>query len=342
VTIYLITYALYFAILGIGLARQNTRRWIIAASTPMFALVLLRGNVGVDLPMYVQSIELIQLANGYTFLFEPGFELLILGLSSIASDPATVAKMIATLTTVFLLLGKWRTKTAYQVLGLGIIPYFYLDMTMNGLRYGLAFAIALLSLHGLMATQRIRYTLSALAAASMQISSLYLTGLLQTLLKPSRKYILLVLPIIAIIALIGTDYLLQKATANVGLSKPGMTAGIAPLLLSIIVLIGCWKDKFISSNYRIALLILLALTMATYGITQFSYAGLRFQQLNYFLILLFVIYTSENSGRARSKNLLLTLILVSILSTAFRLNNFYSEAGNGDAPFAPYKFFWQE
>jgi hypothetical protein len=308
----------------------------------MFALVWLRGNVGVDLPMYVQSIELIQLANGYTFLFEPGFELLILGLSSIASEHATVAKMIATLTTVILFLGKWRTKTAYQVLGLGIIPYFYLDMTINGLRYGLAFAITLISLHGLMANQRFRYTLTALTAASMQISSLYLTGLLQTLLKPSRNYILLALPIIAIIALIGTDYLFQKATANVGLSKPGMTAGVAPLLLSIIVLIGCWIDNLVRTNNRAKLLILFVLTLVTYGITQFSYAGLRFQQLNYFLVLLFLIYSSEQTRRNRSKTLLLALILASILSTAFRLNNFYSEAGIGDAPFAPFRFYWQE
>lgn len=308
----------------------------------MFVLVWLRGNVGVDLPMYLNSIELIQLVNGYTFRFEPGFELLILGLSSIVSDPATVAKIIATLTTVFLFMGNWRTKTAYQVLGLCIIPYFYLDMTMNGLRYGLAFAITLMSLHGLVANQRFRSTLTGLAVPSIHISSLYLTGLLQILLKPSRSYILLALPIIAIISQIGSDYLFQKATANAGLSKPNMTAGVAPLLLSIIVLIGCWIGKLVHTKNLATLLILFALTLATYGITQFSYAGLRLQQLNYFLILLFLIYSTEKTQRYRSKNLLFALILASILGTALRLNNFYSVAGIGDAPFAPFRFYWQE
>jgi hypothetical protein len=308
----------------------------------MLSLIWLRGNVGVDLPMYVQSIELIQLANSYTFLFEPGFEFLILALSSIANDPATVAKMIGTLTTALLISRSWQTKTAYQVLSLGIIPYFYLDMTMNGLRYGLAFAIALFALPALLTTQRSKYTMSALTAASIQVSSLYLTGLLQTLLKPSRLLFLVMLPTIAIIAWISADYLLLKAIANSELSKPGITAGIAPLLLSIIILVGCWNDRLVRTRNHATLMMLFGLTLATYGITQFSYAGLRFQQLNYFLILLFLIYASEQIRQRTSKTLLLTLILVSILSTAFRFNNFYSEAGNGDAPFAPFKFYWQE
>lgn len=308
----------------------------------MFMLVWLRGNVGVDLPMYALTIEIIQQNKGYSFIFEPGFEFLILAFSQIASTPSTVAKLIATLTTTLLLLGRWRTKTAYQVLGLGIIPYFYLDMTMNGLRYGLAFAIVLVTLNGFLAMQYFRYTTLALVAASMQVSSLYLTGLLQALLRPSWKYALLMLPGLIAVSLLGYDYFLHKASINAELSKPGLTAGIAPLLLSIVVLIGCWKYKPIRANYRTAILALLALTFATYGVTQFTYAGLRLQQLNYFLILLFLIYTNEKLDRKKSKLILFTLILASILGSTFRLNNFRSEAGNGEAPFIPYHFFWQE
>ena len=340
--IYLFTYALYFAILGVGLRRKNTRRWVAAATLPMFALVWLRGSVGVDLPMYVQSIEVIQQNEGYTFLFEPGFEFLILALGHVSNDPIISAKLIATITTLLLLGTKWRTNTAYQAIGLGIIPYFYFDMTMNGLRYGLAFAIILVSLNSLMSAQRTRYTSSTLFAASMQVTSLYLSSILQMLLKPNWKYLLLLLTLLIGMAIIGSDYFLIKASVNSELSKPGITAGVAPLFLSLLVLTGCWNNKVFLHLYRPKLQILFILSIATYGITQISYAGLRFQQLNYFLILLFVIYASERSRLKTSKIIFSTLVLASIFGSAFRLNNFQSEAGVGEAPFAPYKFYWSE
>lgn len=340
--IYLFTYALYFAILGVGLRRKNTRRWVVAATLPMFALVWLRGTVGVDLPMYVQSIEVIQQSGGYTFLFEPGFEFLILALGHISAEPMISVKLIATITTLLLLSTKWRTNTAYQAIALGVIPYFYFDMTMNGLRYGLAFAIILASLNSLMSSQRTRYASSTILAASMQVSSLYLSGILQTLLKPNWKHLLLMITFLIGVYLIGSDYFLLKASVSTELSKPGITAGVAPLFLSILVLTGCWNSKKILYSHRKKLQALFALTIATYGVTQLSYAGLRFQQLNYFLILLFVIYASEKSGLKQSKIILITLILAAVFGSAFRLNNFQSEADVGEAPFVPYKFYWSE
>lgn len=340
--IYIFTYALYFAILGVGLRRKNIRRWVVAATLPMFALVWLRGNVGVDLPMYVQSIEVIQQSGGYTFLFEPGFEFLILALSHVSSDPMIVAKLIATITTLLLLGTKWRTRTAYQAIGLGIIPYFYLDMTMNGLRYGLAFSIILVSLNNMMSMQRFRYASSALLAASMQVSSFYLIGILQILHKPNWKHLLLMFAVIIGVALMGSEYFLFKASVNAELSKPGITAGIAPLFLSVLMLTGCWNSNKILHAHRTKLQILFVLSFATYGVTQITYAGLRFQQLNYFLILLFVIYASEKAGIKYSKLIFTALILLSVFGSVLRLSNFQSEAGNGDAPFAPYKFYWSK
>lgn len=299
-------------------------------------------TVGVDLPMYVQSIEVIQQSGGYNFLFEPGFEFLILALGHVSADPLISVKLIATITTLLLLCTRWRTNTAYQAISLGIIPYFYFDMTMNGLRYGLAFAIMLVSLNSLMSTQRLRYASSTLIAASMQVSSLYLSGILQILLKPNWKYLLFMLTFLIGMISVGSEYFLLKASVNAELSKPGITAGVAPLFLSVLVLIGCWKSKTILQSHRRKLQTLFILSISTYCVTQISYAGLRFQQLNYFLILLFVIYASEKSELKSSKIILTTLILTSVIGSAFRLNNFQSEAGIGDAPFVPYKFYWSE
>lgn len=340
--IYLFTYVLYFTILCVGLERKNKRLWLVAATLPMFALVWLRGTVGPDLPMFIQSIEVIQKNEGFTFIFEPGFELLVIALSGFSQDPMIVVNLIATITTLLLLGAKWQTNTAYQAIGLGIIPYFYLDMTMNGLRYGLSFSIIMVSLNILMFNQRSRYIFLMLLAASVHVSSLYLSGILQILLKPNLKYLLLIPFLLIGIGFIAFEYLLFKASVNVELSRPGIASGVAPLFLSLLVLTGCWFSKLFQHSYRKILLVLFILSIATYGLTQFSYAGLRFQSLNYFLILLIVIYASEKSGLKHSKLVFITLILASIFGSAFRLNNFHSEANSGDAPFVPYLFFWSE
>lgn len=337
--IYIVTYALYFFILAIGLTTRNLRLWLVIATIPMLALVWMRGNVGVDLPNYVQLIQMIQKSEGFTWLFEPGFEFLILTLSKISSDPTTIAKMIATLTTLLLLSVRWKTKTAYQVLGLGIIPYYYIDMTMNGLRYGLAFSIALLSVKFLLSTRQLRFFFSTLGAASIQVSSLYLHGLLQFIFRP--KFIILFVPLVIATGLIGTDYLINKVSINLTLTKPSITSGLGPLLLSIVLIIGCCSDSLIRRHYSISILFLFLLSFLTYVISQISYAGLRLQQLNSFLIMLFLIYASERNGRIYSKNLFQILLIISLMGTALRLKNFISEAGVGDAPFMPYTWYWE-
>jgi hypothetical protein len=317
------------------------RPWIIAAGIPMLVLVLLRGNVGTDLPMYLWVIELIQSNGTYSFFFEPGFEYLILALSNITNDPTTIAKIIAVITSGFLFLGKWKTEISYQVIGLGIVPFFYFDMTMNGLRYGLGFAIVLFSIKSILIRQPFKFIALSFAAVSMQISSVYLSGLLQILLKPGRKYLIFMVLVIIIIALFGSDYLSEKVEANTNLFIQSATAGIAPLILSLIVLIGCWCDDFIRRGHRNSILVLVLLAIIAYGVTQFTYAGIRLQQLHYFLILLFVICVSELNERKNSKYILISLMLVSFLGMSFRLSNFYAGAGIGDAPFVPYKFYWE-
>ncbi len=308
----------------------------------MFALVWLRGSVGVDLPMYIQSIEMIQESKSYKFIFEPGFETLILTLGQIVNSPMITVNIIATITTALILKTDWQTKTAYQTIGLGVIPYFYLDMTMNGLRYGLAFAIIIGSLNSFVRAERFRNTLATLLAVATQVSSLYLSAMLQMMIKSNWRYFLFALAIFPVIFLMGSGYFLIKASVNFELAKPSISAGIAPLFLSLVILAGCWSSEKILNYFRVILVILFILSLCTYVATQFSYAGLRLQQMNYFLILLFVIYSAEVLKVKTSWLLSVALILVAVFGSILRLNNFHSEAGVGEAPFVPYKLFWSK
>jgi hypothetical protein len=215
-------------------------------------------------------------------------------------------------------------------------------MTMNGIRYGLAFSIIFYGARFLINGKIKIYLVIAIAAALIQLSSILIAGLLYLLIR-MRWRILLSSAIGAVIVyLLFSDYLQFKIDANKTLETASATAGIAPLLLSSLTLGVCWMDKDIRKIIGIQIFILAALTIISYIITQVFYAGLRFQQLNLFLIYLFIACASAKNKLHFSKKIVVYFVLISILSTGFRLKNFYNDAGQGDSPFAPYKFNWEQ
>jgi hypothetical protein len=339
---YIAAYAFYLFFAALGLTQKNPKPLVTVGLAPMIFLVLLRGYIGVDTPMYVQSIEKIQNSGVYTAIFEPGFEYLVLGASTIVSDPLVITKVIAMMTTLLLLCSNWSPRINAQVIVLGVIPYFYLDMTMNGLRYGMAFAISLFALNSFIRKRSVSFFFWSLLAVSMQVSALYISGLLQVLFRYNWKNVCLLLIAAALVGFFGSDYLLSKATANAELFIASPTAGLAPLLMSVVCLLGCWGDVKIRTEHRLKIVIVSFLTIGAYVLTQITYAGLRLQQLNLFGILLFIICICNASGQKKSKSISVALVFLCILGSVFRLNNFNSEAGSDTSSFAPYRFYWQE
>jgi len=341
-TIYLAAYSFYLFFAGFGLTQRQSKPWVILGVIPMMLLVFLRGNVGIDTPKYVQSVEFVRNAETYLLIFEPGFEYLILLLSLVFVDEMVVIKIIAGISTAFLLATRFSTPIRAQVISLVVIPYYYLDMTMNGLRYGLAFAMLLFSIDNLVGNRNFRFAAWTLLSVSMQATSLYVAGLLHALFRPSFRIMSSVLLVCVILGIVGAEYILEKVQANSELSIASPTAGLAPLLLSLLCLLGCWSEYRVRKEHLLKILILFSLTFLTYAITQVSYAGLRFQQLNFFAILLFIICAFEVSKVERSRSILFVLVIACLFGTAFRLNNFSSEAGLEPASFVPYRFSWEE
>lgn len=117
------------------------RTFVIFGLMPMILLALLRGNVGVDTAVYLQEIQKIIEAGEYTHTFEPFFEGLILLLSSVLDNPRAILATLGAFTTLFLFLGVMDKKQSMFIFCAFIIPTYYFDMVMNGIRYGLSFAI---------------------------------------------------------------------------------------------------------------------------------------------------------------------------------------------------------
>jgi EpsG family len=294
----------------------------------------------VDTPFYAQSVDLLRISNSLLFIFEPIFEYLLLLLASHIDNSFTVLNIISAFTTALLFLSNRKSEINSRILALGIVPYFYLDMTMNGLRYGLAFAIVMVASTFIVKGRIKTFIALSLVAGLVQITALLLSGLLYFLINLQWKRLIALFLASTAILILGGDYIFSKVVANRELVTQSITAGIAPLLISSILLGGCYMTGTLRQSLRVQITILSLLTLLTYLLTQITYAGLRFQQLVLFLIYLYLICAIDSMRKQISKTFLITLIVCAILSSAFRLKNFHSEANIGDAPFAPYKFFW--
>lgn len=340
-TPYILAYVFYFSVLIMGVRSHYLRWWFLVASVPFVALVFLRGLVGVDMPVYEQSIDLIRDAGTYTFNFEPLFEYLVLYVANQIDDPATVLLVFSALTTTLLYLGSFRIERQPYLIAFFLIPYFYLDMTMNGLRMGLAFSIILYGSHYIANEKRLPYVFLALAAALIHISSAFLAVFLVVLLE--RRWSALFWAVaISLLSMIYFDtYLIDKFEAYQTISINSASGGLAPLILSILLLVTFYTNKTFSATCKAQLIALGGLSAITYAVTQFTYAGLRFQTLNLFLICLFLVSFGSSKKICINTRTILIIGLIGAVGAGFRLRNFYSEAGEGEAPFAPYHFFWE-
>lgn len=140
--LFLYTICMEFAYLNV---RKYIQLILLLGVLPMLFLVSLRGSVGTDTAAYIRIVSDIK-ANEISIGIEQGFVYLIKALLCITNDPIFVLVLIALLTTVVLFVASKDDDRALFVLLVCIIPLFYLDMTMNGLRYGLSFAFAMLAM----------------------------------------------------------------------------------------------------------------------------------------------------------------------------------------------------
>ncbi len=340
-TPYIISYVWYFTVMLFALGRRQQHAWCLVASVPLIGLVLLRGLVGVDTPVYERAIDGIRDVGEYTFTYEPLFEYIALFLAQGFDNSSVVLAILAMLTTVLLYWGGGRLGRGAYLFAFVVIPYFYLDMTMNGLRYGLAFSIIVLGAQFLMEGRRRIYLIFVLVASLIQISGGLLGIMFMLLVGKHWRAFVYTIVFGAASVVFFDDYLLLKLTNYSSFEIQSSAAGLAPFLLSGSILAVHWSDPGVGGIMRRQILMLAALAALAYVLTQFTYAGLRFQQLVLFLICIFIARVIHDKGASAKNATILIVILIGVIGSGLRLKNFYDNFGQGDAPFAPYHFFWE-
>lgn len=322
---------------------------------PLILLVVLRGEVGTDTASYINIISQIAATGAFEGI-EYGFTYLVKALHYVVNDPLQVCVLVALITTTVLLVASKSDGRALFVLIVCIVPLFYLDMTMNDLRYGLSFAFAMLAtskfyLHPL-------YLSIALGvfAVLFHVSALFVFLIAALLADDKLKFIRwLKLFTIVLLVVLAQYYLVDiirytldiimpvsldangKYLAYKFLSSPSWYSGLATLFISwsfLYVLHGGKKQDALLTSYQFC--VLFSLTLFTFILAKFSYAGLRLQSVLLFTMLLMMQFKPRLAGVMDAKRKQ-GLLVIGFLGLLVFVKKLISTQGQGASPFAPWR-----
>lgn len=325
------------SILSLKIKGKGYKYLFLFSFIPAVLIVILRGLVGTDTYSYLSLFEQTKWdieENIYNLEF--GFVLYLRLVNFLEVFPQKALNAFSLITCILLYLNFSKSRNAFIIFSSIIFPVFFYDMTMNGLRYGLAFALAVPFIaepsKAILKFNKVKiyFILSLLNHNSVLV---FLVS--KILLNLNIKKFILGLMLFSSVLYYLQGYLLLKFNSYSDLSSPGALSGLQPLiimfLLSLISSI-FFKNKFKRNAY------LLAIQLLFYGITQFSYAGLRFQFVILFFMMVFMI-NDENCSNY--KVYISSLYLIGLVGFLLKARNMIDTYGIGSSPFLPYLFYWQ-
>lgn len=311
---------------------------------PALLVAIARGDVGTDTLNYLTNYQIRYSEGEGGREYEPGFELLSDFFVLLGFTDRMFVNALAIISTLLLSFSFSGLKEKTILLFLVFFPLFFVDFTMNGLRYGLSFSIATLAIDSYYKRRILVFSLLSLVAVSIQYSSfllilVFLMDRLQT-----RHLLYLAALTSAIVALLWSYFemiflfLTLKQEAYKDLTAPGITSGLAPLVLFLILSIGFVRAAEKDANLK-GIYILVFFELVSFVITRFTYAGLRFQTLFLFALIVFI---KNNFNLLPKENKYFTVMAsVSVLSFVVFLKNITVVVEGDISPFLPYKFFWE-
>ena len=315
---------------------------------PAIFIVLFRGNTGIDTYTYLDYFrDLINSIESQSN-FEIGFTFLSKLLIVFRLNERQAVAVIGFLIILCICLSLKDSKKKNLFFSLLIFPIFFYDMTMNGLRYGIAFAISRLAVESLLKEKYIKFSLISFCAISMQISALIII-ILFFIQEISKKYVFLLLFLFfSIITLIinfvelDLSYFYSKQDLYKELYSPDITSGLSTVFLYLVVYIVFLIHSYKNTEKNITIIhITLILEVLSFGLSKISYSGLRFQMLFLFVLLIYI----ENNLQLISnfKRFIILIAVVGVIGFFITARHFQDK--NDDdvlSPFLPYKFYWNE
>lgn len=315
--------------------------WV--ASVPLFVVIGLRGSVGTDTDTYRGLFT--ELQTGYLASegFEPGFLLLARSLLEITDDPAVAVNLVSIIILTVMISAALRGEQHGAIFAFALAPTFIFDMSMNGLRYGLAFGLAQHAVCDLERRSYVRGAVLALLAVAMHSSAALVIGLLLLVLGATVRVTIVILLACLVMLRYFAEALATKIFDYRDVLPPSELSGIAPAAITAVVLVFLLMSRRSLKGASLWPVVVFAtLGVATFGLARVSYAGIRFQLLVLFCMLVYLQAQAHRASWAFSRWALLGLWLIGTFAFALKARNFYDDFDVGPSPFLPYKFFGED
>ncbi|MFT4068079.1 EpsG family protein [Paraburkholderia sp.] len=309
---------------------------ILTCSLPIVALAVLRGHSGTDTAAYYQAFTDLGQGNGYGA--EPLFNAYAQFLWAVYPDPRFVVNGISMTTALLLLWSISRSRYGIWFGGLVLVPGMFYELTMNVMRFGLASAIFLLATRIAPHRKPVRYVIYALIGTCVHFSSALLFLLFVATTRRGHTLMIVGVAIVVIgISLVMPDYFSDKTSLYTGMAAPNASSGLLFLLIQLLMLTVMIVYRRQFAIPPIGWLICAVLAVALYGITQVTYAGIRFQLIlvNLMLVMLWRQFSPRN--RHMPASLATWLFIIGLIALAGRIHNMSDEEGKGESPFLPYQ-----
>lgn len=305
---------------------------------PAAFIAVLSGDSGTDKASYYIWISNTFSGDIDLIAYEPGFKYLTLGLSYIYPSEYFIIPVVGLITTIFLWLAFSGNKWQLIVFTFLLFPFFYFDMTMNGLRYGLSFAISAYAAKLIVEEKVKLFFIFGLLAVSMQYSSIIIIAMIYFSRINFKKIhtILLVVVVYVLFNVLDLSYFDNKVDMYKDLTKPSGISGLTPLVLFTLIFGLNW---FINKKINKIFFIILGLQIASFILSLSSYSGLRFQSLFIFTLLIYIAFFQE--VKDFKKRYLIYFILIGFMSFSLKIRNFMNEEKEVTTPFLPYEFYWE-
>ncbi|AIR67128.1 EpsG family protein [Cedecea neteri] len=332
--IYIIGYV--YSILSLLFFRnilKPSRLYFLITAIPL-AIVLLRGHTGTDTQSYIDIIGLIE--HGVDASVEIGFYIATKFLLMFTSDGLVITKILSLLMLINFGLFFGNSKERVFVYTLLIIPLFFFDMYMNGLRYGIAYSFALLAYDQQQKKNNIKFLLLVALAISFHISSIVVIALMfaNYLRYLNTKALVVIAAITGLFIYFFKDRVLLKLAQYSTIESPGALSGVMPLLIFILtvglVVVSARKQ---SAFFFVALLC--GAELLSFIMSRYTYMGMRIQ-----FVVILVLFCKLPEFIYFRLQAVLVLFFISLLCFTGRYRNMADEYGNGPSPFMPYHYYW--
>jgi hypothetical protein len=328
--ILLLPFVMY--IMAPGAWERSKFLFYVAAYLPAAAFAALRGNVGTDTENYRMSFDLFNVADYNLLTIDPIFSLLFAIAKVLDLGFNGFAFMHSGLCLLLYAYGASKVDRTLPVFGLLLLPVLFIDSTFNGLRYGLAFAIATVAIdYFVKSTSRIRFAyLLAPISAHSSLSVLFF-------LAPGL--IVLAVPFLLLLNvqdLLYFSYFAGKSEAYSDFARPGLFSGLMPTFqFATLLLIGKLNRLPIRLGINLQSLGLLVFA-AGLVVSSASYAGLRVLQLGVFIM---TIFMAQNLTPEKRRTITALIMLAGLLSVVNFLRQVFLIGPEGGVVFYPYEFF---